>query len=266
MRRALLLCTVFAACAPEAVDPEIRATILPSVGEVLHPGQTYVRFDPEKQELVFFEKLEGRALGRGSVTAGTRVPVTLEGRACEFESRGTRTETETLEVNGNPATAPRDPAVRTRSTTVAKVTLRCADGPAPGILAPSSVSGWKVAGWVLPLRGGDAGQFWALGLGALTGVGFLVFAWRALDGALVLTVPLLGLAVAASAFLAVVMWTGNRDARSRGAAVGFVLGGAAGPAIIAQAYPLWAAGAPLAAAGIVLLVLAVAGGVSVAGR
>ncbi len=275
--RTFLLGVLLTTCAPEAVNPEIHASILPSVGEVLHPGQTYVRFDAEKHELVFFEKLEGRELGRGSVAEGTRTPVTLEGRACEIESRGTRTETETLEANTDPAHAPRNPGVRTRTTTVAKVTLRCADGPAPGIVAPPSVEGWKAVGWVLPLllaglligvrftRGGDTGQLLGLALGALTTLAFLVFSWRSVDGLLVLTLPLLGLAVGAAAFLAVLLWTEQKDTRSRVAAALFVLGGAAGPALIAKAYPLWAAGAPLAAAGVVVAVFATAGAVAVSG-
>jgi hypothetical protein len=86
-----------------------------------------------------------------------------------------------------------------------------------------------------------------------------------MNGALVLSVPLLAVAVSGSGFVATLLAARNPEARARAGAGGVVVGALVGPGVIAVAFPLWAAGAPLAACGILLAIALVSAIVAVSG-
>lgn len=280
MRRALPFMLALAACAPEPTPTELHTTVLSSVGEIMHPATVYVRFDEPKGELTVFEKLEGAQLAQGSAAAGTKLALTLEGRACELESGGPRTETETLEKNTDEVAPVREPGFRERQTKVISVTLRCADGlPPPGVKAPPSVPGWTVTLWLLGVialglalgvvhaRFDSAGAaFVVVGVALLTAIATLAVSWKALDGGLAMSVPVLAMACGLAAFFAPLMASNNSDTPSRIAAGGFVVSAVAGPVIVSLSTPLWAGGAPLVAALVVLVGFAIFGAVSALGR
>jgi hypothetical protein len=281
--RVLALCCLLASCAPEPVAPELHFTVLPSVGEVLHPTPLYVRFDEPGKQLTLNAALDGPELARGSAVAGMKYAVTLEGRTCELESNGPRTETENVEKNTNEVTPVRDPGYRTRTTTVLGVTLRCADGqPPPGVVSASSVRGWAVMGWmsaavVLGLllgamffRGDDSDsgalEFGSVALGIAALIAVLVFTWHHHTGGLVLSLPLLAAVCGGTGFLAALLALRNPDGRSRAGAVGMLLAGLAGPTLVSFTTPLWGGGAPLVAALVTLVTFAVAGAVAASGK
>lgn len=276
MRSASVLLLLCVGCAPEVPEPEVRQTITSGVGEVLHPSQVYVRFLAPEAQLVVFDKLEGVELARGPVTAGARFPLSLGGRPCELESRGTEVETDVIRTE-----RPRDSTTRLamptreRQATVAKVTLRCADGPVPGVVAPPSVRGFSVVTW-LPLalvagvlgallyRRGDAMELAGLAALFVAAVACFVVGWKVLDGALWLTVPLLAVVVGACGATATLLWASDSKLRVRGWAVGVVVSAFVGPTVIAAMFPLWAAGAALAAIGVSAVCVVIALVVAVA--
>ncbi|MFT3711833.1 MAG: hypothetical protein QM817_29695 [Archangium sp.] len=285
-KRALLLATLSlltTSCTPEPAPTELNATILSSVGEVLHPTSLYVRFDEPTTTLTVSTDIGGHELAHGSAVAGMKYAITLDGRACELESRGPRTDTETV-TNDTSAVAPvRNPGNHTRTTKVLGVTLRCTDGqPLPGVASSGGVRGWDVtlsmaAMVVLGLLlgalyfHGDENDSWPLSLASLVlGIGALVavfvFAWHHHTGGLVLTLPLLAAVCGGTAFFAALMALNNAEARAKIGAVGMIIAGLAGPAILSLTTPTWGWGAPLVAALLSFVTFAIAGGVAVSGK
>lgn len=278
----LLVLIGSSACAPEPVDPELRRSVLSSVGEVLHPSTLYVRFDEPEHQLVVFDKLGGRELGRIPDTAGAKLALTHEARPCELESRGSTTDVETVANEKGPGSTTANPGHHTRTTKSAHVTLRCADGPAPGVVSAPSIPGWRAFNGLLPFvwlglfigalywRGDDQNQLGlqlgAMALGLVTLAAAFVLAWRTQTGALVLTLPLLAAVNGALGWFAALLWLGNDDTRSRVGAAGFIIAALTGPALLALYYPLWSGVAPLAALGIVLGAAVAAGTIAVSGK
>lgn len=150
------------------------------------------------------------------------------------------------------------------------MTLRCADGPAPGIVAAAGVRARDVLMWLpLALLAGALAAFlhWrgeeqeqltvqlggmALGLAAL--VGAVVVSWRHLDGALCLTVPLLAAFVGVCGAVATRLFITDSSRRARVGAIGVALASVPGPLVVALGWPVWAAAAPLGALALSLAV------------
>lgn len=269
MRRLTVVMLVMTGCAPEAPDPTLHQTVTGAVGQVMHPSDVYVRFLEPEKTLVVFDRLGGTELGRGPATVDAVIPVKVGDHPCELVSHGTEIETETIALE-----RPRDSTsrgtvpTRERRTLVAKVTLRCSDGPVPGIrpalsLPPSDVL--KLLPFVslmgalaafLYRRGEDADQLGLQlagpGLGLVFTVAAFVFGWKHFEGLFCLTVPLLEVVTGVLGAVATLLAFSDRKTRTR---VGAALTAAApffGAGVIAVAFPLWAPGAPVAALGVSL--------------
>lgn len=270
MRRLTLLMLLTVACAPEAPAPEIHQTVTGAIGQVMHPSDVYVRFLEAEKTLVAYERLEGPELGRGPATDGAAIALKLGGRPCELVSRGTELETDIItqerpKDSTNRGTMPS----RERQTLVAKVTLRCSDGPAPGIrpaLALPATDVLKLLPFVLLMgalaaflyrRGDDADQLGlqllGMGLGLVFAIAAFVFGWKHFDGLFCLTVPLLEVVTGVLGAAATLLLFSDQKTRTRVGAALTASAPLAAAGFIAVKFPLWAPGAPAAALGLALV-------------
>lgn len=271
LRRLTVLLLAMMGCAPEARDPQLHHSVTGAVGQVLHPSDVYVRFFEPEKTLVVFERLDGPELGRGPATVDAVIPVKLGGHPCELVSHGTEVETETLTQERPPDSTTRGPMPsRERKTLVAKVTLRCSDGPVPGIrpapsLPPTDVL--KLLPFVLLIgalaaflyrRGDDADQLGlqlaGIALGLIFTVAAFVFGWKHFDGLFCLTVPLLEVVTGVFGAVATLLLFSDRKTRTRVGAGLTATAPFVGAGVIALLFPLWAPGAPVAALGLSLVV------------
>lgn len=270
MRRLTVVMLVMTGCAPEAPDPQLHQTVTGAVGQVMHPSDVYVRFLEPEKTLVVFERLGGTELGRGPATVDAIIPVKLGGHPCELVSRGTELETETITQERPPDSTTRGTMPsRERKTLVAKVTLRCSDGPVPGVRPALSVPAadvLKLLPFVLLMgalaaflyrRGDDADQLGlqlaGIGLGLVFAIAAFVFGWKHFEGLFRLTVPLLEVVTGTLGAVATLLLFADQKLRTR---VGAALTAGApllGAGIIAFMHPLWAPGAAAAALGLGLV-------------
>ena len=271
MRRLTVLVMVMAACAPEAGDPAVHQTVTGAIGQVMHPSDVYVRFVEAERVLVAYERLEGPELGRGPATDGAVIPLKLSGRPCELVSHGTEVETDVV-TQDRPLDSTNRGAMPSheRKTLVAKVTLRCADGPAPGVLPSASLPATEVLK-LLPVvlligglaaflyrRGEDADQLGlqlgGIGLGLVFAIAAFVFGWKHFHGLFCLTVPLLEVVTGALGAVATLLLFSDKKLRTRVGALVTAAAPLLGAAAIALWFPLWAPGAAAAAIGLALVV------------
>lgn len=275
MRRLMTMLLVVTACAPEVPDPELHQTVTGAVGQVMHPSDVYVRFVEAEKTLVVLERLDGPELGRGPATDGAVIPVKLAGRPCELVSHGTELETDIVtqerpKDSTNRGTMPS----RERKTLVAKVTLRCADGPAPGVppvlalpasdvlkLLPFMLLAGALAAFVYR-RGEDADQLGVqvlgMGLGLVFAVAAFVFGWKHFEGLFCLTIPLLEIVTGVLGAVTTLLLFSDKKVRTRVGAVMTAAAPLVAAGLVALRFPLWAPGAAAAALGL-SLVFAVAG-------
>lgn len=270
LRRLTVVMLVMTGCAPEAPDPQLHQTVTGAVGQVMHPSDVYVRFVEAEKTLVVLERLEGPELGRGPAAVDAVIPVKLAGRPCELVSHGTELESDTV-VHERPenSTSRGTPAMHERKTLVAKVTLRCSDGPVPGVRPALSVPATdvlKLLPFVLLMgalaaflyrRGDDADQLGlqllGMGLGLVFAIAAFVFGWKHFSGLFCVTVPLLEVVTGTLGAVATLLLFSDAKLRTR---VGAVMTAAApllAAGIIAFVYPLWAPGAAAAALGLALV-------------
>lgn len=269
MRICALLMLVMA-CAPQERDPVIHQTVTGAVGQVMHPSAVYVRFVAAEKTLVVLERLEGAELGRGPANPGAVIPLTLSGRPCELLSHGTEIETDiiTQERPENSTTRGSLPS-RERKTLVAKVTLRCSDGPVPGIPPPLALPATdvlKLLPFVLLMgalaaflyrRGDDADQLGlqlgGVGLGLVFAIAAFVFGWKHFEGLFCFTVPLLEVVTLALGATATLLLAADAKLRTRLGAGVTAAAPLVAAGLLAIVFPLWAPGAPAAALGLGLV-------------
>ncbi len=271
MRRLTLVVMVMTACAPEVGDPEVHQTVTGAVGQVMHPSDVYVRFLEAERALVAYERLDGAELGRGPATSGTVIPLKLSGRPCELVSHGTEVETDVI-TQDRPLDSTNRGAMPSheRKTLVAKVTLRCADGPAPGVRPAAALPATEVLK-LLPVvlligalaaflfrRGDDADQLGlqlgGIGLGLVFATAAFVFGWKHFQGLFCLIVPLLEVVTGALGAVATLLLFSDKKPRTRVGALVTAAAPLLGAAAIAWWFPLWAPGAAAAAIGLALVV------------
>lgn len=275
MRWLMVFCLSVTACAPEVPDPELHGTVTGFVGQVLHPSDVYVRFLEPEKTLVVLERLDGPELARGAAAPGSVLPVKLGNRSCELVSHGTEVETDVVtQERPQDSTARGTMPSRERKTLVAKVTLRCADGPAPGVpraLALPSTNVLELLPFVLLVgalaaflyrRGDDADQLGlqllGIGLGLVFAIAAFVFGWKHFQGLFCLTVPLLEVVTGVCGAVATLLLFTDRKPRTRVGAAMTAAAPLVASALVALRFPLWAPGAAAAAMGL-SLVFVVAG-------
>lgn len=244
--------SIFGSCA--APSGTIKTSVGEDSWETLKPSPVQVRLKPFEENKIELA-VGDQVVAEGTPTAGTSLPVTLDGQSCRVAilDRYAYTQSDYPASLRRPTSRDRLVEHQYRGLIVQ---LACADGPVPGTDASHRGTNsraalpWALPGLIFGILCGlyarsdrEGGQ----NIGATLGFGFLALAaactlaYRMFDGSYVLSLGLLLIAFGVAGIIGGALWEEGKRYRT----IVWVSGAILGAAFVVWKLPLWAPSGPL---------------------